>query len=127
MKAISPKLSAKKHKAIAALLKESTIRGAAKSLNIGEVTLHRWLGDDEFQTAYRQAKSKIVSHAISRLQNASSKAVDTLMEIISDRDKPPSTRVTAARAVLEMSVKTVEIEDLEARLRDVEKLIRERK
>lgn len=123
---ISPKLSPKKHKAIVALLEKSTIRGAAESIDIGEVTLYRWLGNDEFQTAYRQAKSKIVGHAISRLQNASGEAVDALMEIIRDKEKPPSTRVTAARTILEMAVKGVEIEDIEARVTEIEKVISER-
>lgn len=119
----SLKLSSKKTKAIAALLTKKSIQKAAKSVEIGEATLHRWLLDEEFQEVYRHAKQEIVGHAISRLQNATGEAVDTLTEIIRDKNKPPSTRVTASRVILEYSLKAVEIEDLQARVDKIERTL----
>ncbi|MFC1866568.1 hypothetical protein ACFL0H_00285 [Thermodesulfobacteriota bacterium] len=120
MKGLPLKLSPKKSRAIAALLEEKTIQKAAASVGIGETTLHRWLSDEDFQTVYRGAKKRIVSHAISRLQNATGEAVDALTEILRDKDKPPSTRVTASKAILEFAMKAVELEDLQARVDEIE-------
>ena len=123
MKAKTSNLSGKKHRAIAALLDKPSIREAAESVGVGETTVHRWLSDDAFQAVYRQAKQQIVGQSISRLQKASGKAVDALIDIFVDKDKPTSARVTAARTVLDMSVKAVEFEDLQARIEKIEKIL----
>ena len=127
MEGISPKLTPRKSRAIAALLEESTIQKAAASVGIGETTLHRWLSDEDFQTVYQGAKKRIVSHAISHLQNATGEAVEALIEVIRDKEKPPSTRVTASKVILEFALKAIELEDLEARVNNIEKLIKERR
>ena len=51
-------LDIKQEKAIIALLKEPTITRAAKSAGIGETTLYRWLKEDEFEQAFREARKK---------------------------------------------------------------------
>ena len=119
----SKELSAKKHKAIVALLQKPTIQKAAKSAGIGETTIHRWLADDSFQTVYLQAKRRLVSHAIARIQNASGEAVDVLVEIFRDKDNPPSTRLTAARTVLEMAMKAVGSDEFETGFSEFEKMM----
>jgi len=125
MKGILPKLSPKKSRAIAALLEENSIQKAAATSGISETTLHRWLSDEDFQKVYREAKKRIVSHAISHLQNSVGEAVGALIEVIRDKEKPPSTRVTASKAILEFSMKAVEVEDLEARVENIERLLKE--
>jgi len=126
MKGNFPKLSARKSRAIAALLEERTIQKAAVSIGIGETTLYRWFSDESFQAVYREAKKRIVAHAISHLQNATGEAVQTLIEIIKDKEKPASTRVTASKAILEFAIKGLEIEDLQVRVDEIEKLIKDR-
>jgi hypothetical protein len=54
------------------------------------------------------------------LQQASSAAVEGLKEIIEDKRAPSSSRVIAARTVLEIGLKAVEVEDLEARIAAIE-------
>ncbi|MFH1624557.1 MAG: hypothetical protein ABID54_05300 [Pseudomonadota bacterium] len=117
----------KKEQAVVALLEHPTVREAAQAVGIGEATLFRWLQVPEFQDAYREGKRQIVNHAISRLQQATVEAVETLREIMRDKEKPPSPRVTAAKAVLEISVKAIEMESLEARLEELEEAVLNRK
>jgi len=116
----------KREQAIIALLEQPSIKEAAQSVGIGEATLFRWLQEPEFQRAYREAKHRVVEQAISRLQQVSGEAVDTLREIMLDTEKPPSTRVTAAKAVLEWSIKAVEMEDLVTRVEDLERFVEEK-
>jgi hypothetical protein len=113
-------LSHKQHKAIAALLSEPTIAGAAARVGVNETTLHRWLSDSAFNDVYRQARCEAVGQAVARLQQFSSGAVYVLATVMADKHTPPSTRVIAAKAVIEYAIKAVELEDLEARIAALE-------
>ena len=110
-------------RAIVALLANSTIKRAAKSVGIDDATLWRWLQDKHFHAAYRAARRESVSQAIARLQQASTEAVNTLREIVKDKQQPAPARVSAAKAILEFSIKAVEIEDMAERLAEVEAIL----
>src|SRR5919199_5893638 len=109
-------LSGQQQKAIAGLLNQPTISAAAQAAGVGERTLYRWLDDPTFATAYRAARRKAVSQAIARLQQVSSGAVAVLAQVASDKQAPSSSRVAAASKLLELAIKAVELEDLEARI-----------
>jgi transposase-like protein len=117
-------LPGKKHQAIAALLTHRTVGEAAQAIGVGESTLFRWFQNQDFQRAYREAKAQVVQQAITKLQQTSGEAVETLQGIMNNQEAPPSTRVTAARIILEMSVKAVELEDLASRVEALEGLIK---
>ncbi len=112
--------SVKKTKALVALLSTKTLAEAAESLKIGEVTLWRWMQEGVFKKVYMEAKKQAVAQAINQLQQATGDAVETLRSVMTDEEAPCNSRVTAAKAVLEMAFKGFEIEDLEARLSNLE-------
>lgn len=116
----TPKMGHKQEKAVAALLSEKTIAGAASLAGVSEATLLRWLKEEGFATAYRTARREVVTHAVCRLQRASSEAVDTLCAVASDATAPASSRVAAARAILDASLRAIEIEDLGTRVEEME-------
>jgi Helix-turn-helix of insertion element transposase len=107
-------------RAIVALLSNSTMKRAARSVGIDEATLWRWLQDKNFHTAYRTARRETVKHAMAWLQQISSEAVNTLREVMKDKTSKGSERVSAAKAILEFSIKAVEIEDLAHRVEELE-------
>lgn len=123
----SGKLSRNQEKAIAALLNHSSIPEAAKSIGIGERTLFRWLKLDPFKSAYREARQEVVSQAIARIQAGMARAVTTLKAVMKNEDAPASARVSAAKAMLDMGLKVVEIENLEARIDEIEKVVKGKK
>lgn len=127
MKAESAKFTRKKEQAIANLLQMPTIAEAAKATGIAEVTLFRWLQDHEFATAYRQARRQVVDSAIGYLQQAASSAVGVLVSVMNDTDSPASCKVTAAKAVLDMALKAVELQDLEERISALEEMTNTKK
>jgi len=108
--------SRKKEEAIAALLVHPTIAGAAKASGVSEASLLRWLKEETFATDYRTARRQAVEVAIGLLQKASGAAVATLVSIMQDGEKPGSVRVSAARSVLDMAFKGMELQDMEVRL-----------
>ncbi len=113
-------ISRKQDSAIGALLSQPTILAAAESVGVGESTLRRWLKDGDFLTAYRAARREAVSQAIGHLQGACSVAVMALTDISQDVNCPASARVSAARTVLELALKGVELEDLAVRVEELE-------
>lgn len=120
------KMTRKMEAAIAALLTAPTIAEAAKTVGIHEQTLWRWLQNSDFQACYREAKRQAVAQAIARLQQVSSEAVETLQQVMNDPETSASARVSAAKIVLEMTLKGSELEDLAARLEQLERLIEQK-
>jgi hypothetical protein len=120
-------LTAKQEKAISALLSEPTMKSAAHLVKVSEITIIRWLREDAFKEAYQEARREATRQAIARLQQASSEAVDTLREVMNSSTAQPGARVSAAKTVLELSLKAVEIEDLALRVEEVEKHIERQK
>ncbi|MGA7411723.1 MAG: hypothetical protein WBW33_14690 [Bryobacteraceae bacterium] len=110
------KYGRKKEEAIAALLTQRNVEEAARAAGIGTKTLLRWMKLPEFQTEYREARRAAFGQSISRLQQASSAAVSTLLKIMVDPGAPASTRVRAADSVLDHTKDAMEIEDIEVRL-----------
>lgn len=115
MKAPGGKFGRKKEDAIAALLNQRNIEEAAKSAGIGANTLLRWLKIPEFQAAYRERQS------IARLQQRTSAAATTLLKTMIDVNTPASVKVRAAEAIFNHAAKAIEIEDIDARVSELER------
>jgi len=114
------KLSRKKEQAIIALLEAPTVKEAAEVVGVNPATLYKWMAQPEFEEAYRKARHRAMGEAIARLQQASSKAVATLWDVMGDQEATPASRVTAARTVLELGMRGTEIEVIEVRLKQLE-------
>ena len=120
MKGFAGKLSRNQERAISALLVHPTMAKAAAAAGVGEVTLWRWQRVPEFKEQYRLARREAVRQAVGQLQAACSAAVLALTDISQDVSCPASARVSAARTVLELAFKGVELEDLAVRVEELE-------
>ena len=121
MKPPGGKFGRKKEEAIAALLTQRNIEEAARVVGIGANTLLRWLKVPEFQTAYREARRSAFGQAIARLQQGTSAAATTLLKTPIDPNTPASVRVRAAEIIFNQAAKAIEIEDIEARVAELER------
>lgn len=106
--------------AIGALLTGMTQAEAAAAAGAGERTLRDWLKQPHFCRALREARSAAWSETTTRLQGSTGKAVETLNAIMDNPQARGWERVAAARTVLELSRKAAEVDDLSARLAEVE-------
>ena len=113
-------LTRKQEEAIVALLSSRNTEEAARACNIPPRTLHRWLREPAFSTAYREARRQAYQQSIARLQQGSSAAATTLLKVMVDPSTPPATKVRAAESILTHSAKAIEIEDVEARVTALE-------
>jgi DNA-binding MurR/RpiR family transcriptional regulator len=114
------KLKRKLEEAVAAMLTQRNIEEAARSVDVSTATLMRWQKLPEFQKAYRDARRAAHNQSVARLQQATSAAVSTLLKVMVDPNTPASTKVRAADSVLDHSAKSIEIEDIEARVTALE-------
>src|SRR5215467_12384829 len=81
----------------------------------------RWMKDPGFDAAYREARRLAFRQSVARLQQASSAAVSTLLNIMVDPNAPASTRVRTADSVISYAAKAIEVEDIEARVSELER------
>jgi hypothetical protein len=115
------KFGRKKEEAVAALLVERNIEEAARSAGIGTTTLVRWMKLPEFKKAFREARRLAFGQAISRLQYASGPAVTTLQRLAVDSNVPPAVRARAAFYILTLSRQSIEIDDIDERVAELER------
>ena len=115
------KFGRKKEEAIAALLSQRNLEEAARVAGIGTKTLLRWLEIPEFQTAYREARRAAFGQSIARLQQGTAAAATTLLKTMIDANTPASVKVRAAEAIFNHAAKAIEIEDIEARVSELER------
>jgi hypothetical protein len=127
MKGHGSKFARKQEEAIAALLTQRNLEEAARAVGITANTLLRWMEIPEFDAAYRQARRKAFGQAVARLQQMSTAAVVTLGKAMIEPGTPPSTRVRAAECILSHASKAIEIEEIVARLQELEKAVKERR
>jgi hypothetical protein len=107
-------------RAIIALLSEPTLKAAAASAGISETTLWRWLREPNFKVAYQRARQEALGRATTRLAALVEVAVEALDEIVADRAVSPNVRVSAASRIIDFALKAAEIEEVQARLEELE-------
>jgi len=121
MKGHGSKFGLKKEEAVLALLTPRNVEEAAKSVGVDATTLIRWMKVPEFDAAYREAKRTAFGQTMARLHQMSSAAASTLGKVMVDPSSPASTRIRAAESILNHTMKAVELEDLEARIAELER------
>lgn len=120
------KLPRKQSDAIAALLSCGTVDRAARAAGVSARTLLRWMRLPEFRAEYQAARRQALEAAIGVVQAATSSAVGVLVEVMEDAHAPASTRIAAARMVIETSLRGVEALEYEERLSRLERALEDR-
>jgi hypothetical protein len=115
------KLTRKAEQAIAALLEHPTIAEAARSCGVSERSLWRWLQRDDFQKRYREAQRAVVDSAITKLQAATLRAVETLERNLNCGNYFAEN--AAAQAILSHSFKAIEVRELQQQIDEIKMLL----
>jgi hypothetical protein len=115
------KFARKMEEAVAAVLSQRNLEEAARVAGVGVATLMRWQKLPEFQEALRRARREAFAQTLGRLQQGSSAAATTLLKVMLDQSTPASTKVRAAESIMSHAMKAIELEDVLARLTDLER------
>jgi DNA-binding MurR/RpiR family transcriptional regulator len=116
------KLTPKQEAALLALLDNGTIEAAYKAAGISKATMWRFMQDANFQARYRASRRQLVETAIAQLQKHATTAARVLVNIAEDESAPASSRVAAAKTILDQSVSAIELMDLQERIEKLEEL-----
>lgn len=117
-------LSDRKQKAIAAILCTPTRKEAARQSGIPERTLRQYFEDPEFVAEYRRQFSELMEDATRRAQKATGDALQVLIDIFSDAEAKPETRIQAARVMLDYTLKLTEQTDIITKIEALEEAIK---
>jgi transposase len=118
-------ITVQQQKAITALLSERNKRDAAKTAGVSEKTLYTWLNDKDFRAALRDAEKAILDDVTRRLSAGQRLALDALAKLIQSA-RHESTKLRAAVAWLELSLKFRDMQDIEERLTALEAALHEK-
>ncbi len=110
---------------IMALASGQNVRDAAKAVGIGERTARRRMNDEGFRRELSIARDRIISEAVGRLTAASTNAVCTLEQLMSEAESE-TVRLSAARTILDKTVSMRENLELAERLARVEQILESR-
>jgi len=127
MKGHGEKFGRKKDEAIAALLTHRSVDEAARAVSLNPNTLLRWLQIPEFRAAYRKARREAVGQTTARLQQATGAAGAMVLKLMTDPNVPAAVRLRAAECVLDRATKSLELEDMEDRISELERAAEESK
>jgi hypothetical protein len=122
MAARNSTLERKQEEVIAALLTQRNMEEAARTAGVGIRTLIRWMKLPEFQKAYREARRAAFNQSIARLQQGTSAAATTLIKLLIEPGTPPAVRARVADSIFNHAAKAIEIEDVEARVAELERI-----
>jgi transposase-like protein len=121
MAGIEEKLGAKQEAALLALLSSRNVEEAARTAGVSPRALFRWMKEPAFNTAYRAARRAAFGQTVARLQYASGAAASVLLKVLADPATPASTKVRAAESVLAHTIKAMEVDDIDARVTELER------
>ena len=90
---------------IAAILSHGTFIEAAKALNVSTRTLYDRMACKDFKALYHGAKTDIVRGAVLKINRKLTEAIDTVSEIMTDKEVNPATRLQAAQTLISNAAK----------------------
>jgi hypothetical protein len=113
-------LSPRQRTALEAILAGRTCAAAASAAGVTERTLFAWRRQPGFVRALQEGQDDIFASSRGDLRATAGDAVKALREIINQESAPASARVRAALGTLEYLHRTVELEEMEARMLEIE-------
>ncbi len=103
-------------RAIVALLSSRSVREAAKTANVAERSLTRWMSEPVFRTFLAGAEADLLDVATRRLLQLQDGAIDTVEAIMRDTEAPVGVRLRAAQIAIDCLLRLRELRNLEQRI-----------
>ena len=117
-------LNQKQLRAITSILETDSIEEAAKKARVGRDSIYRWLKQKEFKDQLEQERRVIFEEGLNALRMATSKAAKKMIELLDHNNS--NLRRLAAKDILSLTIKVIEIQDLDERIGRLEELLEKR-
>ena len=116
-------LNIRQERFLKALLEAPSIEEACKRAGINRTTGYKYLKNQDFMLEYRKLRREAMQQVTARLQSVSEQAVNVLHEIMLDKENTPNARVQAAKNVLDISYRSLELDDIQERIEQLEQSV----
>ena len=116
------KYSKKQIDFIFAMLETGNISKSAKIANITETTAFKYLKNG-LSEEINKIRKRYIEESLKKLEYASVKATDTIINILEDEKSANSVRLNASRTILDYSLKIREQTEIIEKLNNIEKRI----
>lgn len=110
-----------KEKLLAALLTSRTKKEAAAAAGISDRTMRSYFEDKEFCQRYREAFAGVIEDATRQAQALLMPAISTLQTVMEDEEIPAQARITAAKSIIDYSMRLTEQNDIMRQLDELER------
>jgi hypothetical protein len=114
-------LSRGQARALPFMLSARTVEEGCRAAGISKQCFYNWMKQEAFREEYRARQSGFVSLAMETLKGNAVEAAEKLSAMMSEAEGPLLRRV--CKDVIDLSFKIREIEEIEARLERLEKLV----
>lgn len=105
------------------ILTTSTYEEAAEKSGVSKSTLYRLRKDPEFQDIINQVKNNMFQDTMKKAQAYSMESLEVLRKIMNDGAATDSSRVSAARTILELGLNSAEQEMILAKIEELERMM----
>lgn len=112
----------KQLKAIPLILEAKSITEGVKKAGISKTTFYDWLKSPEFKAEFVRQRQELVDLALHELKTSASEAVSVLRGLL--KADAESVRLRTAQAILENVLKSIELENIEQRIEDLERSLK---
>ena len=99
----------------------TVLKDAAAAAGIAERTMRTYFEDPEFCQRYREAFAGVIEDATRQAQALLMPALSTLQTVMEDEEIPAQARITAAKSIIDYSLKLTEQADILEQLRELER------
>ncbi len=118
------KLTARQLKAIPKIVTSPTYTEGCKKAKVNRTTFYTWLKKPEFKGELDRQRDEIAAEAFGVLSQGLTRAVETLVGLLDNKDD--RLKRLAAKDVIDFIIRHKENEDLDERLKEVEKRLAEK-
>lgn len=109
---------------ISALLSSATIKQASDEVGLSEQAVYSRLRKVDFRTKLQNARDNQFQVISSKLEDANFKALDTLINILDDKEVSAGIKVRASQTLLDLSLKNREQADIISRIQNLEAVLK---
>lgn len=114
-------------KMILALITCKDITTASEKLGISRQAIYNRLQQPAFRKRLQNERQGQMQVASSKLTNITGNAIETLSSVMNDTEIAPGTRVKSAQILLDICLRTTEINDIVERISAIEETLAESK
>ena len=116
-------LTRKQQRAIPLIVSARTITEGVKQAGISKTLFYEWMKQEYFRQEFASKQNDLIETALKELKGLSSEAVDELGTLLRETQNE-NIKLKAIALILEHTLKMKELDDFEARLKELEMRMR---